>query len=72
MGDIGGRVYDLYDRGEGAQAGADQKIKDAVEKIRGYRAEIQKWEQEIENAKSERREQEQTASEREEKVESES
>jgi hypothetical protein len=58
MGDIGGRVYELYDRNEGANAGSDQTIADAVGRIRGYRVEILKWEKEIEKAKSERRERE--------------
>ena len=70
MGDIGGRVYDMYDRGEGDKTGNAQNIKDAVERIRGYRGEIQKWEKEIEKAKSEHREQERAASVEEEKDES--
>ncbi|MBN2565478.1 MAG: hypothetical protein JXB46_07180 [Candidatus Eisenbacteria bacterium] len=63
MADMGGRVYDLFDRGAGAEAGSDQKIKESVEKIRGYRTEIQKWDKEIEKAKSERREHERSESE---------
>ena len=56
MGDIGGRVYDLFDRGAAEEAGSDEKVKEAVEKIRGYNREIKKWEQEIERAKAEHRE----------------
>jgi hypothetical protein len=64
MTDIGGRVYDLFEKGEGAGAGSDGKIVEAVENIKRYRSEIGRWEREIEKAKAERREQEATDSDR--------
>lgn len=72
MTDIGGRVYDMFDSGEGEAAGKDDKITEAVERIRGYRREIEKWEKEIEKAKAERREQEAASSEAAAKEETES
>jgi hypothetical protein len=63
MADIGGRVYELFDHGSEAEAGNDEDIRDAVDRIRGYRAEIRKWEKEIDKAKSEHRENEREESE---------
>jgi hypothetical protein len=72
MTDIGGRVYDMFDSGEGEGVGADDKIKESIERIRGYRSEITNWEKEIEKAKAERREQEAASSEATSKKETES
>ncbi len=54
MGDMGGRVFEMYEKGEQEGLGGDQKIVDAVEKIKSLRVDISKWEKEIEAAKAER------------------
>lgn len=54
MGDMGGRVFEMFESGDAASIGSDEKIAGAVEKIRLQRAEIKKWEKEIERAKAER------------------
>ena len=54
MGDMGGRVFEMYENGEQSAIGGDQKIAGSVEKIKEFRAAISKWEKEIEEAKAER------------------
>ena len=54
MGDMGGRVFEMFESGEQTAIPSDESLEDSVEKIRGYRQEISKWEQEIEAAKAER------------------
>jgi len=54
MGDMGGRVFELYEEGEQGSLPADESLSSSVEKIRGFRQEISRWEQEIEKAKAER------------------
>jgi len=54
MGDMGGRVFEMIEGGEQDAIAADETLSDSVEKIRGFRQEISRWEQEIEKAKAER------------------
>jgi hypothetical protein len=54
MGDMGGRVFEMYESGEQAAIASDESLEGWVEKIRGFRQEIAKWEKEIEAAKAER------------------
>lgn len=54
MGDIGGRVFEMYEAGEEPGIGSDETIAATVEKIRASRREIVQWEKEIEKAKAER------------------
>ena len=54
MGDMGGRVFEMFESDEGPEIAEDQSLLESVEKIRGFRKEISKWEQEIEKAKAER------------------
>lgn len=53
-GQMGGRVFELYEKDEVDSIGDDETIRESVEKIRSYRREIATWEQEIEKAKAER------------------
>ncbi len=54
MGDMGGRVFEMFESGEADAIASDESIKESVDKIRGCRADITKWEQEIKAAKAER------------------
>lgn len=54
MGDMGGRVFEMYESGEQAAISSDESIAESVTKIHGFRQEISKWEKEIEAAKAER------------------
>jgi hypothetical protein len=54
MGDIGGRVFELFEKSEQSEIPNDESLVEAVEKIRGLRQDISKWELEIEAAKAER------------------
>mgnify|MGYP000281851624 CR=1 FL=1 len=54
MGDMGGRVFELFEKNEQSGIPNDESLVEAVEKIRGFRQDISKWEKEIEAAKAER------------------
>ena len=54
MGDMGGRVFEMFESSEQAAIPGDESLAGAVEKIRGCRQGISKWEKEIEQAKAER------------------
>jgi len=54
MGDMGGRVFEMFESGEQAAISDDESLVDSVEKIRGFQKDITKWEKEIEQAKVER------------------
>jgi hypothetical protein len=54
MGDMGGRVFEMFESGEQTAIPSDESLEGSVEKIRGYQQEIAKWELEIEAAKAER------------------
>ena len=54
MGDIGGRVYDLFESGKEAEVAGDEAITKAVKEIKECQAEVKRWEFEIEKAKLER------------------
>jgi len=54
MGDMGGRVFEMFESDEQSAIPNDESLEGSVEKIRGYQQEIVKWEQEIEAAKVER------------------
>jgi hypothetical protein len=54
MGDMGGRVFEMFESGEQAAIPDDESLVDSVEKIRGFQKDISKWEKEIERAKVER------------------
>jgi hypothetical protein len=54
MSEMGGRVFDLYEAGREADIQQDESIRKTVESIRGLRAEVEKWEQEIERIRAER------------------
>jgi hypothetical protein len=54
MGDMGGRVFEMFESGEQTAIPGDESLEDSVEKIRESRREISKWEKEIEAAKVER------------------
>jgi len=54
MGDMGGRVFEMFESGEQTAIPNDESLADSVEKIRESRQEISKWEREIEAAKEER------------------
>jgi hypothetical protein len=54
MGDMGGRVYEMFDKGEQDGLPQDKGLAESVEKIRGFRQEISKWEREIVKARAER------------------
>jgi hypothetical protein len=54
MGDMGGRVFEMFESDEQAAIPDDESLGDSVEKIRGFRQDISKWEKEIQQAKVER------------------
>jgi hypothetical protein len=54
MGDMGGRVFEMFESDEQAAIPDDESLVGSVEKIRGFRQDISKWEKEIEQAKVER------------------
>lgn len=54
MSEIGGRAFDLIEKGRQESLPDDQEIHAAVEAIQKMRLDIKKWEQEIEKAKAER------------------
>ena len=54
MGDMGGRVFEMFESGEQTAIPSDESLEGSVEKIRGCQQEITKWELEIEAAKAER------------------
>jgi hypothetical protein len=54
MGDIGGRVFEMYEHNEQAEIPNDESIVRNVDRIRGLRQDIAKWEKEIAAAKAER------------------
>ncbi len=54
MGDMGGRVFEMFESDEQAAIPDDESLVGSVEKIRGFRQDISKWEEEIQQAKVER------------------
>jgi hypothetical protein len=54
MSEIGGRAFDLIEKGEQDSLPQDGEIQGAVEAIQKMRLDIEKWENEIEVAKAER------------------
>jgi len=54
MGDMGGRVFEMFESSEQAAIPGDESLAEAVEKIRVSRQDISKWEKEIKQAKAER------------------
>lgn len=54
MGDMGGRVFEMFERGEQNAVPGDESLESSVARIHGYRQEISKWEKEIQKAKAER------------------
>lgn len=54
MSEIGGRAFELFEAGEEDAIAADPEVAKAVDKIRGLRSDIKRWEAEIEKAKVER------------------
>jgi len=54
MGDMGGRVFEMFESDEQAAIPDDESLVGSAEKIRGFRQDISKWEKEIEQAKIER------------------
>lgn len=54
MGDIGGRVFEMFEAGEHEAVGGDSTISEAIGKIKGCQEGIKRWEKEIEEAKIER------------------
>jgi hypothetical protein len=54
MGDMGGRVFEMFESGEQTAIPGDESLAGSVEKIHGFRRDITKWEKEIEKAKVER------------------
>ena len=54
MGDMGGRVFEMFESDEQAAIPDDESLVGSVEKIRGFRQDISKWEEEIKQAKIER------------------
>ncbi len=54
MGDMGGRVFEMFESGEQAAIPDDESLTGSVEKIHGFREDISKWERDIEQAKAER------------------
>ena len=54
MGDMGGRVFEMFESSEQAAIPGDESLAGSVEKIHGIRQDISKWEKEIEQAKAER------------------
>jgi hypothetical protein len=54
MSEIGGRAFELFEAGEEAAIATDADVMKAVEKIRALRADIERWDGEIQKAKAER------------------
>jgi hypothetical protein len=54
MGDMGGRVFEMFESDEQAAIPDDESLAGSVEKIHGFREDISKWERDIEQAKAER------------------
>jgi len=54
MGDMGGRVFEMFESGEQAAIPGDESLTGSVENIHGFRQDISKWEKDIEQAKAER------------------
>ncbi len=54
MGDMGGRVFEMFESDEQAAIPGDESLSGSVETIRGFRQGISKWEEEIKQAKVER------------------
>lgn len=54
MGEIGGRVFDLFERGAQGDVPDDESIAQAVKKITALRIDVEKWEREIERVRAER------------------
>jgi hypothetical protein len=54
MGDMGGRVFEMFESDEQAAISDDESLAGSVEKIHGFREDISKWERDIEQAKAER------------------
>ena len=54
MGDMGGRVFEMFESDEQAAIPGDESLIGSVETIRGFRQDISKWEEEIKQAKVER------------------
>lgn len=54
MSEIGGRAFELFETGDESAIGSDEDVATAVEKIRGLRRDIEKWDAEIQKAKAER------------------
>jgi hypothetical protein len=63
MSEIGGRAFDLFEKGEQDALPGDEDVRAAVEAIQKMRLDIQTWEKEIEQAKAERAESEAAADE---------
>ena len=54
MSEIGGRVFDMFEKDDQDTLPGDGEILAAVETIQRLRVEIKSWEEEIEKAKAER------------------
>ncbi len=54
MGDMGGRVFEMFERGEQTAVPGDESLESSVAKIHAFRQDISKWEKEIQKAKAER------------------
>jgi hypothetical protein len=54
MSEIGGRVFDLFERGAQMDIPDDESIAQAVKKIAALRTEVEKCEQDIERIRTER------------------
>jgi hypothetical protein len=54
MGDMGGRVFEMFEKEEQGAIPEDSVLSESVKKIHGFREEISRWEKEIENARTER------------------
>ena len=54
MGEIGGRVFDLFERGAQADIPDDESIGQSVKTIVSLRADVERWEREIERIRAER------------------
>ncbi len=54
MGDMGGRVFEMFESGEQTAIPDDESLAGSVEKIHSFREDISKWERDIEQAKAER------------------
>ena len=54
MSEIGGRVFDMFEKDEQEGLPGDSEVLTAIETIQRLRVEIVNWEKEIEEAKAER------------------